>query len=120
VDNTVHPCLVKFAIAGLSFAASEFAASFALVNFPANGWATLHNDIPARWALGTEMHIIWGATTWPLAALGISPDAIAPGKPIYSALLINLMVIPILLWEIWWSRERHPRAVPPHPPEIAL
>lgn len=51
------------AIGGLSFAANEFATSFALVNFPQSGWAALLTEIPARWALGTEKHIIWGATT---------------------------------------------------------
>lgn len=48
------------AIDGLSFAANEFATSFALVTYPQSDWAALLTDLPARWALGTEMHIIWG------------------------------------------------------------
>jgi hypothetical protein len=157
------------AIAGLSFGANEFAASFALVTFPENGWAALSTDIPARWALGTEMHILWGAATggaigyavqsppgparwavplaiiaivmathsvqdWmgkfiaplsiavlaePLAALGLQLEAAGPGTVLFTAmmiysvtantLLINLLVIPILWWEIRHSRPRPAR-----------
>jgi len=156
--------IVLGAIAGLSFAANEFATTFAIVNFPQQGFAALNTDIPARWALGTEMHILWGATTggaigyavqsrptparwlvpfaiicvviathslqdWlgkylaplslalldkPLALLGAAPEAVGPGTFAYAAmlvysttintLLINVLVIPILWWEIRQSR----------------
>jgi len=156
--------IVLGAIAGLSFGAFEFATGFAVGNFPEKGWAALYTDIPARWALGTEMHILWGATTggaigyavqsrpgparwavplaiiaivmathglqdWmgkyiaplslavlaePLAALGLPTEAAGPGTLAYTAmliysatvntLLINVLVIPILWWEIRRSR----------------
>jgi len=156
--------IVLGAIAGLSFAANEFATSFAIANFPEKGWGALYTDIPARWALGTQMHILWGATTggaigygvqsrprparwgvplaiiaivmathglqdWmgkyiaplslavlatPLASLGLSQEAAGPGTLAYTlmliysttvnTLLINILVIPILWWEIRRSR----------------
>jgi len=55
--------LVLGALAGLGFAAIEFGTSFALDNFPQNGWADLYSSLPARWALGTHDHILWGAAT---------------------------------------------------------
>jgi len=53
--------LVLGALAGLGFAVIEFGTSFALDNFPQNGWEDLYSSLPARWALGTHDHILWGA-----------------------------------------------------------
>jgi RsiW-degrading membrane proteinase PrsW (M82 family) len=61
--RTARDGLVIGAIAGLGFAVIEFGVGFALDNFPEKGWADLTTSLPARWVLGTEMHIIWGATT---------------------------------------------------------
>ena len=54
--------IVYGALGGLGFAIIEFAANFATSGFPENGWADLRTAIPGRWALGTESHVIWGAT----------------------------------------------------------
>ena len=54
--------IVYGALGGLGFAIVEFAANFATSGFPGNGWADLRTAIPGRWALGTESHVIWGAT----------------------------------------------------------
>ena len=54
--------IVYGALGGLGFAIVEFAANFATSGFPGNGWAGLRTAIPGRWALGTESHVIWGAT----------------------------------------------------------
>ncbi len=54
--------IVYGALGGLGFAVVEFAANFATSGFPGNGWADLRTAIPGRWALGTESHVIWGAT----------------------------------------------------------
>lgn len=62
VSNT-RDGLVLGALAGLGFAVIEFGTSFALDNFPENGWADLYSSLPARWALGTHDHILWGAAT---------------------------------------------------------
>jgi len=55
--------LVLGALAGLGFAVIEFGTTFALDSFPENGWADLYSSLPARWALGTHNHILWGAAT---------------------------------------------------------
>lgn len=55
--------LVLGALAGLGFAVIEFGTTFALDNFPENGWADLYSSLPSRWALGTHDHILWGAAT---------------------------------------------------------
>lgn len=65
--------LVIGALAGLGFACIEFGVGFALDNFPERGWLDLRTSLPARWALGTEMHILWGATTG--AAIGYFIEA---------------------------------------------
>ena len=54
--------IVYGALGGLGFAIIEFAATFATSGFPGHGWADLRTSIPGRWALGTESHVIWGAT----------------------------------------------------------
>ena len=54
--------IVYGALGGLGFAVVEFAANFAISGFPEHGWADLRTSIPGRWALGTESHVIWGAT----------------------------------------------------------
>jgi RsiW-degrading membrane proteinase PrsW (M82 family) len=54
--------IVYGALGGLGFAIIEFAANFAISGFAENGWADLRTTIPGRWALGTESHVIWGAT----------------------------------------------------------
>jgi len=55
--------LVLGALAGLGFAVIEFGTTFALDSFPENSWADLYSSLPARWALGTHNHILWGAAT---------------------------------------------------------
>jgi RsiW-degrading membrane proteinase PrsW (M82 family) len=60
---SMRDSIVYGALGGLGFAIVEFAANFAISGFPENGWADLRTSIPGRWALGTESHIIWGATT---------------------------------------------------------
>ncbi len=55
--------LVIGALAGLGFAIIEYAVAFALDNFPERGWSDLVISLPGRWALGTQTHIIWAATT---------------------------------------------------------
>jgi len=55
--------IVLGALGGLGFAIVEFGALFATSGYPDVGWSYLRTAIPARWALGTESHIIWGATS---------------------------------------------------------
>ena len=54
--------IVLGALGGLGFAIVEFAAVFATGGYAEQGWAYLRTAIPARWALGTDSHIVWGAT----------------------------------------------------------
>jgi hypothetical protein len=54
--------IVLGALGGLGFAIVEFAAMFATSGYVEQGWAYLRTAIPARWALGTDSHIVWGAT----------------------------------------------------------
>jgi hypothetical protein len=54
--------IVYGALGGLGFAIVEFGANFAVDGYVNEGWGFLRTAIPARWALGTESHIIWGAT----------------------------------------------------------
>ena len=54
--------IVYGALGGLGFAIVEFAANFAISGYPDAGWADLGTTVPARWALGTDSHIVWGAT----------------------------------------------------------
>jgi RsiW-degrading membrane proteinase PrsW (M82 family) len=54
--------IVLGALGGLGFAVVEFGALFATSGYPDAGWSYLRTAIPGRWALGTESHIIWGAT----------------------------------------------------------
>lgn len=65
--------LVLGALAGLGFAVIEFGTAFALDSFPENGWADLYSSLPARWALGTHDHTLWGAATG--GALGYVAEA---------------------------------------------
>ena len=55
--------IVYGALGGLAFALVEFAANFSTSGYPDHGWGDLLTSIPGRWALGTESHIVWGATT---------------------------------------------------------
>ena len=55
--------IVYGALGGLGFAIVEFAANFSTSGYPDHGWGDLLTSIPGRWALGTESHIVWGATT---------------------------------------------------------
>jgi RsiW-degrading membrane proteinase PrsW (M82 family) len=61
-DLSMRDGIVYGALGGLGFAIVEFAANFSTSGYPGNGWADLRTAIPGRWALGTESHIIWGAT----------------------------------------------------------
>lgn len=61
-DLSIRDGIVYGALGGLGFAIVEFAANFSTSGYPANGFADLRTAIPGRWALGTESHIIWGAT----------------------------------------------------------
>lgn len=59
---TMRDGIVYGALGGLGFAVIEFAANFSTGGYPASGWPGLLTSIPGRWALGTESHIVWGAT----------------------------------------------------------
>ncbi len=60
--NSVRDGMVYGALGGLGFAIVEFGANFAVSGYADSGWDYLCTAIPGRWALGTEGHIIWGAT----------------------------------------------------------
>jgi len=60
--NSMRDCIVYGALGGLGFAIVEFGANFAVSGFATEGWSYLRTAVPARWALGTDSHIIWGAT----------------------------------------------------------
>jgi RsiW-degrading membrane proteinase PrsW (M82 family) len=62
VVNSMQDGIVYGALGGLGFAIIEFGANFAVDGYASEGWSYLRTAIPARWALGTESHIIWGAT----------------------------------------------------------
>jgi hypothetical protein len=79
------------ALAGLGFAVIEFGTTFALDNFPQSGWADLYSSLPARWALGTHDHILWGATTG--GAIGYLAEAPRSRKHILVAALTILAVM---------------------------
>lgn len=83
--------LVLGALAGLGFAVIEFGTSFALDNFPQNGWSDLYSSLPARWALGTHDHILWGAATG--GAIGYVVEAPHSRKHIVIAALTILAVM---------------------------
>lgn len=61
VVNSMRDGIVYGALGGLGFAVVEFGANFATSGYPDAGWADLYTTVPARWALGTESHIVWGA-----------------------------------------------------------
>jgi len=83
--------LVLGALAGLGFAVIEFGTTFALDSFPQNGWADLYSSLPARWALGTHDHILWGAATG--GAIGYLVEAPRSRKHIAIAALTIAAVI---------------------------
>jgi RsiW-degrading membrane proteinase PrsW (M82 family) len=60
--NSMRDGIVYGALGGLGFAIVEFAANFAVDGYTSEGWGYLRTAVPGRWALGTESHIIWGAT----------------------------------------------------------
>jgi RsiW-degrading membrane proteinase PrsW (M82 family) len=60
--NSMRDGIVYGALGGLGFAIVEFAANFAVTGYAGAGWHDLRTAVPGRWALGTESHIIWGAT----------------------------------------------------------
>jgi RsiW-degrading membrane proteinase PrsW (M82 family) len=65
VPSAVHSMrngIVYGALGGLGFAILEFGANFAVDGYANEGWGYLRTAVPGRWALGTESHIIWGAT----------------------------------------------------------
>ena len=62
VVHSMRDGIVYGALGGLGFAIVEFGANFATSGYPDAGWADLHTTVPARWALGTDSHVIWGAT----------------------------------------------------------
>jgi RsiW-degrading membrane proteinase PrsW (M82 family) len=61
--NSMRDCIVYGALGGLGFAIVEFGALFATGGFPEHGWSDLLTAVPGRWALGTQSHIVWGATS---------------------------------------------------------
>lgn len=83
--------LVLGALAGLGFAVIEFGTTFALDSFPENGWADLYSSLPARWALGTHDHILWGAATG--GAIGYLVEAPRSLKHIVVAALTIAVVM---------------------------
>jgi hypothetical protein len=60
--DSMRDGIVYGALGGLGFAIVEFGANFAVSGYATEGWSYLRTAVPARWALGTESHIIWGAT----------------------------------------------------------
>jgi len=60
--NSMRDGIVYGALGGLGFAIVEFGANFAVTGYANEGWGYLRTAIPARWAFGTESHIVWGAT----------------------------------------------------------
>ena len=60
--SSMRDGIVYGALGGLGFAIVEFGANFAVDGYVNEGWSFLRTAIPARWALGTDSHIIWGAT----------------------------------------------------------
>jgi RsiW-degrading membrane proteinase PrsW (M82 family) len=60
--NSMRDGIVYGALGGLGFAIVEFGANFAVTGYADAGWSDLRTAVPGRWALGTESHIIWGAT----------------------------------------------------------
>jgi RsiW-degrading membrane proteinase PrsW (M82 family) len=60
--NSMRDGIVYGALGGLGFAIVEFGANFAVDGYANEGWGYLRTAVPGRWALGTESHIIWGAT----------------------------------------------------------
>jgi len=83
--------LVLGGLAGLGFAVIEFGTSFALDNFPQSGWSDLYASLPARWALGTHNHILWGAATG--GAIGYLVEAPRSRKHQLVALLTIVVVM---------------------------
>ena len=60
--DSMRDGIVFGALGGLGFAIVEFGANFAVTGYANAGWSDLRTAVPGRWALGTESHIIWGAT----------------------------------------------------------
>ncbi|WP_296679404.1 PrsW family glutamic-type intramembrane protease [Novosphingobium sp.] len=83
--------LVIGAIAGFGFAIVEYAVTFALDNFPERGWSDLAVTLPARWALGTDTHIIWTATTG--AMIGYLREVPLSARRIVLAIGVILLVM---------------------------
>ena len=89
--RTVRDGLVIGALAGLGFAIIEFGVGFALDNFPERGWFDLAVSLPARWALGTQLHVIWGATTG--AAIGYWREDPSSRKRLWIMIFVIAVVI---------------------------
>ena len=89
--RTTRDGIVIGALAGLGFAIIEFGVGFALDNFPERGWHDLVVSLPGRWALGTQLHVIWGATTG--AAIGYWREEPTSRKRILVMLAVIALVI---------------------------
>ncbi len=83
--------IVLGALGGLGFAIVEFAAVFATSGYAEQGWAYLRTAIPARWALGTDSHIVWGATAG--AGVGYLLNHWGRGTSVLLALGIVVLVM---------------------------
>ena len=83
--------VVYGALGGLGFAVVEFAANFSTGGYPDRGWADLLTAIPGRWALGTESHIIWGATAGAGVGYALSRRGRGSSVPIGVAIVALVM-----------------------------
>lgn len=88
---TMRDGIVYGALGGLGFALVEFAANFSTGGYPDHGWSDLATAIPGRWALGTESHIIWGATTG--AGVGYALSRRGQGWSVALGLAIVVLVM---------------------------
>ena len=89
--GSVRDGIVLGALGGLGFAIVEFGALFATSGYPDVGWSYLRTAIPGRWALGTESHIIWGATTGAGAGYILSRHGRGPSVPVGVAIVLLVM-----------------------------
>ena len=89
--GSVRDGIVLGALGGLGFAIVEFGALFATSGYPDVGWSYLRTAIPGRWALGTESHIIWGATAGAGAGYILSRHGRGPSVPVGVAIVLLVM-----------------------------
>jgi RsiW-degrading membrane proteinase PrsW (M82 family) len=89
--GSVRDGIVLGALGGLGFAIVEFGALFATSGYPDVGWSYLRTAIPGRWALGTESHIIWGATSGAGAGYILSRHGRGTSVPLGVAIVLLVM-----------------------------